>query len=88
MYTVSRLHSQAVYPLMFYYACNCATMQAHSQRSVLSDERLCDTYSILNSECCKCARMGFHCANGMVVALCICAVAQLRREHCSRVKWR
>jgi len=34
-------------------------------------------YTILNLECCMCARMRFHCANGLVVLL-ICAVAHLK----------
>jgi len=38
---------------------------------------LCDIFPILNLECCKCARMIFHCANGQVV-LCICTPS---REH-------
>jgi len=28
---------------------------------------LCDIYTIFNLECCKCARMRFHCDNGLVV---------------------
>jgi len=28
---------------------------------------LCDIYTILNLEYCKCAKMTFHCANGLVV---------------------
>ena len=39
---------------------------------------LCDIYTIFNFECWKCARMRFHCANGLVV-LCSCAPW---REHC------
>jgi len=35
------------------------------------------TYTILNWEFCKCPRMRFRCANGLV-ELCICAVAHLR----------
>jgi len=28
---------------------------------------LCDVYAISNFECCKCARMRFHCVNALVV---------------------
>ena len=45
---------------LFQCAWNCATTH---KRSVLSGA-IC---SISNFECCKCARMRFHCANGLVV---------------------
>jgi len=32
-------------------------------------KRLCGIYTILNLECWKCARMKYHCANGLVVQL-------------------
>ena len=38
---------------------------------------LCKIFTILNLECCKCARMRFHCRNGLAV-LRICVVAHLR----------
>jgi len=40
-------------------------------------QRLCDVYTIFYLECCKCARMRFHCANGLVL-LRICAVAHVK----------
>jgi len=61
---------------MFWCACDCATMQTRKQWSVLSGE-ICDMYTMLNLQCCKCTRIRFHGANGLVV-LRSCAP---KREH-------
>jgi len=42
-------------------------MQAYCQWSVSSGEWVCDIYTILNLEGCKCARARFYCANGFLV---------------------
>jgi len=42
---------------------------------------VCGIHTILNLECCKCARIRFHCANGLVVL----RVCSPKREHCLTV---
>jgi len=51
---------------------------------------LCDIDTIWDLECCKCARMRFHCANGLML-LRNCTVAHLsgnNADDCSAVRWK
>jgi len=68
VFPLRKFCTEQKFPLSDEYAiaqpCECTTGEAlHGPRGI---------YTILNSECCKCARMRFHCTNGLVVT------AQLR----------
>jgi len=42
-------------------------MQFHNHVDTKTSETFPQGYAISNLECCKCARMRFHCANALVV---------------------
>ena len=63
---VRKFHTEQMFVLLGKQSC--ATMQTHNQWSDSSGERaICDIYTILNLECCKSARIRFHCASALVV---------------------
>jgi len=73
VFSLGKFYTEQMFALVSMQLCKHTTSEAsHALKS------LRDIYTILNSECYKCARMRCHCASGLVV-LRICLPQRERR---------